>query len=50
MIEATSNYYTLRDAWEAVSSRFKRKPKEKPRQEVLAPQAPQVWMPQTELG
>jgi hypothetical protein len=48
MIEATSNYYTLRDAWEAVSSRFKRKPKQ-PRQEVLAPQAPQVWMPQTEV-
>jgi hypothetical protein len=49
MIEAASNYYPLREAGQHLTSRFKRKPKEQPRQEVLAPQAPQVWMPQTEI-
>jgi hypothetical protein len=49
MIEYTSNYYTLLEAWQHLASRFKRKPKQQPSQEVLAPQAPQVWMPQTEV-
>ena len=48
MIEATSNFYTLREAWEMLTSRFKRKPQQ-PRQQVLALQAPRVWMPQTEV-
>ena len=49
MIEATSNYYSPREVWQHLASRFKRKPKQQPRQEVLAPQAPQAWMPQTEV-
>jgi hypothetical protein len=49
MIEYTSNFYTLREVWQHLASRFKRKPEQQPRQEVLAPQAPQVWMPQTEV-
>jgi hypothetical protein len=49
MIEATHDHYTAREVWEAIASRFKRKPKQQPRQEVLVPQAPQAWMPQTEV-
>ncbi len=47
MIEATSNYYTLRDAWEALSSRFRRKP-EAIEPEVL-PAVRETWEPRTEL-
>jgi hypothetical protein len=39
MIEHTSNYYTLREAWQIWSSRWKRKPKEAPQVEVLPPMA-----------
>ncbi len=47
MIEATSNYYTLRDAWEAVSSRLKRRPKPLPQVEVLQPVP--TWQPSREF-
>ena len=49
MIEATHDHYTAREVWEAIASRFKRKPKEQTRQAVLAPQAPQAGTPQTEV-
>jgi hypothetical protein len=48
MIEATSNYYTVREAWEILSSRFKRKLPERVMQEEVLPPAP-TWSPRTEL-
>ena len=47
MIEATHDHYTAREIWEAISSRFKRKPKPVEQVEVLQP-AP-TWSPRTEL-
>jgi len=47
MIEFTSNYYTPREVWQHLTSRFKKKPKLEPVQhvEVLQP----VFMPRTEV-
>ncbi len=46
MIEAGSDRYTLCEAWEALTSRFRRKP-EVIEPEVLTPV--QTWMPRTEV-
>jgi uncharacterized membrane protein len=46
MIEATSNYYTIAEAWAALSSRFKKKPAPEQQVELLQP----VWQyPTTEI-
>ena len=47
MIEATSNYYTVREAWEILASRFRRRsPAPEQQVEVLQP----VWTsPTTEI-
>ena len=47
MIEYTSNYYTPREVWQHLTSRFKRKPNEAPQVEVLQPVP--TWSPRTEL-
>jgi hypothetical protein len=47
MIEVTSNYYTAREAWEILASRFKRKPKPVKQVEVLQPVP--TWMPSREF-
>jgi len=45
MIEFTSNYYTPRELWQAVASRFKMKPELEQQVEVLQP----VFMPRTDV-
>jgi hypothetical protein len=47
MIEATSNYYTPREAWQMLAARFKRKPKPVEQVEVLQPVP--TWMPSKEF-
>jgi len=47
MIEATSDYYSLREVWQMLSSRFKRKAETAPEAEVLRPVP--TWSPRTEL-
>ncbi len=48
MIEAGSDRYTLREAWEAISSRFRRKP-EGIEPEILEPVPQATWFPRSEL-
>jgi hypothetical protein len=48
MIEFTSNYYTPREVWQHLTSRFKRKLPERVMQEEVLPSAP-AWSPRTEL-
>ncbi len=47
MIEATHDHYTVREVWEAIASRFKRKPKPAPQVEVLQPVP--TWQPSREF-
>jgi hypothetical protein len=47
MIEYTSNYYTLLEAWQHLASRFKRKPKPV-EPEVLTPVQP-TWLPTRDI-
>ena len=42
-------YFAYLGCRKSVEAWSRRMPKLQPRQEVLAPQAPQVWMPQTEV-
>ena len=47
MIEATHDHYTAREVWEAITSRFKRKPKPVEQVEVLQPVP--TWQPSREF-
>jgi hypothetical protein len=47
MIEATSNYYSPREVWQHLASRFKRKAK-LVEPEILAPVRP-TWMPTRDI-
>ena len=47
MIEAGTDRYTIREAWEALTSRFRRKP-ELVEPEVL-PAAQPAWLPTTDI-
>jgi hypothetical protein len=47
MIEYVSNYYSPREAWQHLTSRFKRKAETAPDAEVLQPVS--TWSPRTEL-
>jgi hypothetical protein len=46
MIEYVSNYYSPREVWQHLASRFRRKPETEP--EFLQP-VQQVWLPKSEL-